>query len=296
MFFSVVFEKSGDSLVFQAEHPPVVEYFVECLDSCNQNYFALGKSRLDNLESKCKSLLDIFHNSKDIEEICGKSFPQLDSIEQLFDQSLINGCHEDWVQNQLEQFSLSQARSHVPSELEQTLLENYSDDYNYVDKMDALNKIQQLDRYFLINTLLHDIENSFHGIRYQVASKQWLEFSNPFSKDICTNNIGNFVLAFNHLGRSLYNKFVHFDTTLQYNDENTFDQLLPFVDINLVPAQTIPYSDEYTRWCNKQNRIPTGDKIILGNIPNLVEKVKNYRTILYRNKVDNNYFSIQLVG
>ena len=141
---------------------------------------------------------------------------------------------------------------------------------------------------------VHQLEISFKEVKFEVTDQNWIEFTNPFGKEILTNNINNFSISFNHLGRTLYNKFVYFDSNLEFDDENSFNELLGFVSIKLEQPQTIPLSSEYVNWCKHHNRVPSGDYLNIGNIPNLVEKLTDYRTIIFRNTLQNNAFSIQL--
>jgi hypothetical protein len=101
-------------------------------------------------------------------------------------------------------------------------------------------------------------------------------------------------LGFRHLGRTLYNKFNNFDLNLDYQDENTFDQLLGFVEIGLKMPQTVELSKEYISWCKQHNKIPSGDYLNIGNIPELYSNLTKYRQVMYRNSLQNNSFSIQL--
>ena len=101
------------------------------------------------------------------------------------------------------------------------------------------------------------------------------------------HNRYNFSLRYFHLGRSLYNKFYNWDLELEY-DDNTFNEIIARVGISLTPPETIPYSNEYIRWCNRHNQIPSGNHINIGNIPDLQHKLLSYRQLIYRN-VENNF-------
>jgi hypothetical protein len=157
-----------------------------------------------------------------------------------------------------------------------------------------VDKLGFKEQYNSINLDLHRLEFLFSKIKFQVANNKWVEFTNPFSKDLLTNDISNFSLAFNHLGRTLYNKFLYFDHNLDCNDENSFNELLGFVELQLEPAQTIPLSAEYINWCISHNKVPSGHRLPIGNIPNLINHLTEYRKIVFRNTLQNNSFSIQL--
>jgi hypothetical protein len=53
----------------------------------------------------------------------------------------------------------------------------------------------------------------------------------------------------------LYNKFQTFDDNLEYEDENSFDQLFGILfSINLSKPETLYPSQEYRQWCMANNR------------------------------------------
>jgi hypothetical protein len=148
--------------------------------------------------------------------------------------------------------------------------------------------------YSSINQLVHTLESKLAKFNFNVADQSWVEFTNPFGKEILTNDISNFALAFHHLGRPLYNKFVNYDHELEFDDENSYNELLGFFDIKLVPPQTIPLSKEYIMWCKRHNKTPSGGHLNIANVPDLSARLTEYRTILFKNSLQNNASSIQL--
>jgi hypothetical protein len=158
----------------------------------------------------------------------------------------------------------------------------------------VIQKLGMKNFYDNINLDLHELESAVAKNKFCTADQSWIEFENIFGTDILTNNINHFSLSFNHLGRTLYNKFLQFDHDLVFDDENSFDQLLGFVEITLQPAQTIPLSVEYVDWCCAHNKTPSGDKLNIGNIPDLPKRLTDYRKIIFQNTLQNNTFSIQL--
>ena len=140
---------------------------------------------------------------------------------------------------------------------------------------------------------IHRLELMFKKIEFAV-SDAWTKIAdNPFDKTLLTNNHANLSISFNHLGRTLYNKFVFFDNDLEFDDENSFNELLGYVTLSLQPSQTIPLSAEYVDWCKKHNKQPSGDNLNIGNIPDLYDNLTKYRIIVFRNLLSNNKFSIQ---
>jgi hypothetical protein len=170
------------------------------------------------------------------------------------------------------------------------LHEKFSQDQIYL--RDVLEKLELVEMYSDINLKLHSLEGLLTSIKFKTDTR--IEFDNPFDKSFLTNSICNFRISFNHLGRTLYDKWKNFDTALEYNDENSFDQLLGFVDIGLARPQTIELSSEYTEWCQQRNREPIGEFLNIGNILELDKKLNECKIVLYRNIHSGNSFSIKL--
>jgi hypothetical protein len=104
----------------------------------------------------------------------------------------------------------------------------------------------------------------------------------------------NFRISFNHLGRSLYEKYQNFDTDLACDDENTFDQLLGFVDLSLIRPRSHSFSEEYILWCKQHNKVPSGGFLNIGNLVDFENRLTDYRVVIYRNIKSSNSFRINL--
>jgi hypothetical protein len=109
-----------------------------------------------------------------------------------------------------------------------------------------------------------------------------------------TNDIANFKIAFNHLGRTLHDKYLNFDLDLKHDDENTFDQLLGYVMVDLSLPRQVPFGQDYIDWCHKHQKSASGRYLNIGNIPDLGKNLGDYRRILLTNGLKKNHFSIQL--
>lgn len=293
MKFSIVFDNSGDSLVFDAlslETYGIIEYYVDQLELNHSNKFTSTQKQIqqpvlafDQAIKKSNSLVGVFTETP----VPVKSF------EEYLDQSFLNQVHADWVRSQDKIYSI-QDRSQSADEsvrlLTAQLHEQFSQDSIYL--RDVLDKLDLVEVYSDINIKLHALERLLTCIKF--TTDKWIEFDNPFDKHFLTNSVCNFRISFNHLGRTLYNKWQSFDTALEYNDENSFDQLLGFVDIRLARPQTIGFSAEYTEWCRQKNRVPIGEFLNIGNILDLDKKLNECRIVLYRNIHSGNSFSIKL--
>ena len=293
MKFSIVFDNSGDSLVFDAlslETYGIIEYYVNQLELNHTNKFNstqqnihLTVSAFDQAINKSNSIIGDFTEMP----IPTKPF------EDYLDQSFLNQVHAIWVNSQAKVYSISE-RSQSDNELVRLMArylhEKFSQDQIYL--RDVLAKLELAEMYGNINVTLHSLERLLNCVKFKTDN--WIEFDNPFDKSFLTNSVCNFRISFNHLGRTLYDKWQNFDTALEYNDENSFNQLLGFVEIGLARPQTIKLSPEYTKWCQQRNREPIGEFLNIGNILELDKKLNECRIVLYRNIHSGNSFSIKL--
>lgn len=296
MKFSIVFDNSGDSIPFDALNPEVVEYYVDQLESCKLNSFWTH-------DSICTTELDHKINELDcglkesniwLDELFDQKFNTFD-YEDYLDQDNLNNLHNAWVRLQSCRYDIDQKRKQSGFVgIQEQLHDMYPDDERFPLLGDVVNKIGKSGTFHRLNAqLIHGIESSFNKIVFKCFDS-WIEFDNPFPKNIINNDSCNLFLPFHHLGRSQYNKFVNFDFDLAYEDENTFNEIIGFVGLNLTPPQTTNYSKEYVNWCKQHNRETSGELIPLGNIPDLVTNLKKYRIIVFRNTTAGNKFRIDL--
>jgi hypothetical protein len=298
MKFYIIFDKSGDYIEFNSlnfDTYTVLEYYVSQLNSKNINNFSYRNpanfidQRIELLHSTVISINKIISTITDI------SFPAYADKDAYLDQKVLNKYHADWVNSQSVDYDIDKHRSSFDQrvvEVANKLHDMFPDDIRVTNIGNVLEKLRQLEIYNDLNMYVHRLESVFSTLRYKVDS--WIEIDNPFSKELVTNNVSNFKISFNHLGRTLYNKYQTFDSKLEYQDENTFNQLLGFVDISLERPQTYSYSPEYLQWCQEQNQIPSGTQLNIGNIDDLEEHLTDCRLIISRNIRNNNSFGISL--
>jgi hypothetical protein len=297
MKFSIVFDKSGDLLEFvtlDSTRAEILDYYVDNLTQTTSNSFQsiVDPAFIDGLISNLHN--SITESNKFIKNITGKPVIEC-STEEYINQSKLNQLHADWVNSQSHQFDIQEKKQSADvevTEIANRLHEEFSDDIPVIDLGNILNKLGYTGVYSQINTNLHLVESAFNGIKF--ATKQWLEFKNIFPKTLINNDICNFRIPFNHLGRTLFNKYQFFDTDLKYNDENSFNELLGVVEVTLARNQTIPLSQEYIAWCKKHNREPSGNYLNIGNLTDLEQNLNDYRLVIYRNIRNSNNFSIKL--
>lgn len=275
MYFTLEFENSNDVLPFEATtNSDILVYYVDLLNNHNQNRFTTDYQFKDqNLTPLINEINEYFTRYTE------KSIQVYDNY---FDQAVLNQLHAYWVssQNNLK----IDARN-------KGLLDYYSDDNLFPNWNDVLHKIGKTDHFDSLNHAIHKLERQFYEVLYSIDDKYFL-VDNPFPTDRCTNDICNFRIAFNHLGRPLYDKFETLDDELTADDTNTFNELLGFVEISLRRPQTIPLSKEYIEWCGKIKRSPSGTFLNLGNLVDYKNKLTEYRQILYNN--NSNSFTIKI--
>lgn len=298
MKFSIVFANTGDTIPFNAINPDVLEYYVNYLQQHQLNNFRIkDRIHFNNLNDKISKLhKGLIDANQWLEQLFGiqlRTFSHNDYL----DQNNLNFLHSEWVKIQSYICDIDKCRSLGNcQELPNLLHKLYPDNIRYPVLGDVIVKIGVKEQFDSLNTpLIHGIEAGFNNIVFK-CSDEWIEFRNPFPKSIITNDQCNLFLPFAHLGRTQFDKFLNYGSLVDETDENTFNELLGIVELSLAKPQRHQYSKEYIDWCNDNQREPTGGLIPLGNIPNLVTDLKEYRIIVLRNATANNSFYINLEG
>jgi hypothetical protein len=299
MKFLLVFENSGDSITFDPVNQEILEFYIEQLNQQSLNGFFstdrhYGQKILDRINAFDSTIVEV---NKWLYELIDIKIDAA-TTEEYLSQKFLNKLHADWVNSQSLLYNIPEKRKQFNfSGLVEKIHEKFPDNIPTPPLSDVLSKLELSDIYKSLNdTHIHGLESIFNNIQYTVSDTWTIISNNYFPKSSLTNNVANLKLSFNHLGRTLYNKFQNFDRNLDCNDENSFNELLGFVTLSLMPVQTIPLSTEYQTWCKQHNKVPSGDFLNIGNIPDLYENLTNYRIIIFRNLLDNNKFSIHKKG
>jgi hypothetical protein len=296
MKFQIAFENSGDVIDFVSVNFRVLEYYVDQLNQHNQNSFSIqNKSWAHIVDQRIEQLhLTLGSVNSWIEELTDWRYDVFESGQYL-DQHNLNKLHADWVCSQSQIYDVDAKRQqHDFSGTAELIHDMFPDSERFVTIGNLLSKLNKMSEYADINLSVHALEQSFNQLRFEMSDGSWQQFSNVFDKSVLTNNVANFSLTFNHLGRTLYNKFQNFDLDLEHDDENSYNELLGFVSISLLQPQTIPLSMEYQEWCQFHGREPFGDNLNLGNIPDLHKNLTHYRQLIFKNLKNNNNFSIHI--
>jgi hypothetical protein len=292
MKFYLLFQQTGDFIPFVAEKPDLVEYYVNFLNERSVNKFSLrSQPRFDQI-SRLQKILREFNDTEPGKLI---SFKCANNSVDLLDQDLLNCIHCEWVHSNHATFVVADLKQRYPSQLAY-LFDQTSDDIHNVIFSEIVYKYGLENLYSSINMVLHDVESIFNRMLFKAdfcADWGWIETANIFPKKYTSNSQSNLSLNFNHYGRTLQNKFRTFDHNMAYDDENTFNQLLGYVQLSLLPSETIAYSPEYLQWCQQIGREPGGNNLNIGTILELEKNLFEYRKLLYRNLfANNNCFSL----
>jgi len=296
MKFQIAFENSGDSIEFESVNPEVLEYYVNQLNQGKINSFSVqNKAWANTVTQRINHLhLTLSDVSSWIHELTDWQYDVFD-FESYLDQCNLNKLHADWVNSQGQVYDIDAKRKqHNFSGTAELIHDMFPGSERVVVLGNLLTKLHRTQQYEEINLGTHVLEQSFNQIRFETSDGIWHEFPNVFDKSILTNDVANFSLTFNHLGRTLYNKFINSDLNLEHDDENSYNELLGYVGISLLPSQTIPLSKEYQAWCQSHGRVPIGDNLNLGNIPDLHGRLTHYRQLIFKNLKSNNNFSIHI--
>jgi hypothetical protein len=294
MRFALLFEGTGDHIVLESLQDDVLRFYIQNLESAQRNRFVPFDGFVNEVKSKIAAIQKITAQVNEWPPEIRPSWITALTVDQCLDQSLLNQLHADWVKSMTDPWDIQQKRLDYESDLVHMVFDQFPDDLMCPPTAVVLEKLGLLDLYRQLNSDIHRIECQFDRVRFKSSVPDWIEFLNPFGPGIASNDIAHFSIAFNHLGRTQHNKWETFDTDLVCSDQNTFHELLPFVDLRLTRSETNGYSPEYLAWCSRHKLQPSGNYICLGNIPDLEQRLSYYRGMIFNNLDQGNSFSIQL--
>lgn len=294
MNFNVVFEQSGDAIPFKAINPDVLEYYLDQISKLGLTKFGADHEQVSSLVPMVRDFKRIIESTNTwLDPLVDVQFPTVDVTDYL-DQDILNSIHALWVRLQRCTFDIDKKRVLLHHcELIEKIHDAYPDIERYPILGDVVGKIGKRQEFDSINSWLHGIEKRFDAIRFK-CHENWIAIPNLFSKSKVTLDTCNLYLPFNHLGRSQYNKFITFDQDHKHQDENTFNELLGWVEINFRKPETRPFSKEYLDHCVQSGQTPSGELIPLGNIPDLTQNLHKYRVLMLNNILAKNKFQIHL--
>lgn len=290
MYFYIVFENSNDFIKFKSIHHDLVLEYIDFINSNCANKFKIqNKKNISSCISNLKN--SIVNFNKTIISDLFPNFPVPELDEDFLNQDYLNKIHAHWVNSQHKLYSIDDLKQSEHFYKLDYLFQHINDDIIVLPLSTIIHKFNLEDEHSLINQNVHNLESKFKLFKFKGDFNGWISRPNLY-KNYTSDSIANFKIAFNHCGRTLRNKFINYDVNLEHRDENTYDQLLGFVELSLNPPETIQYSTEYLSWCSKNNVLPSGDYLNLGNIVDLEKNLFNCRKILYKNLANDNYFTL----
>lgn len=293
MKFSLVFDKTGDTLPFEVKYNhELFEFFVDRANKHKQNAFFDDRVLYKDLDKKLTHLHwaisktnEVFYN------LVTQSFNQYTELENYLDQKFLNKLHSDWVFSHKCCVDIDKLR--FSTKLEHASIGNqlhdlYPDNQRLPNIVPVLEHIGYAYPFREINTGVHRLEFSFRNLEFKADAK-WEVFDNPYIDTIVTNNdIVNLSFGYTYVGRQSYNKFKNFDINLECPDHYNYETLEFAFQLNLQMPESIPFSKEAIQWAKRQNIKLTAEQIPIANIVKLEDNLFEYRKMLYRNSRDNN--------
>ena len=164
MKIEIVFDKSGDTIAYDAVNHDVLEHYIGLLESNNNNKFYAHGSIVtinDIAKNLHNSLVDSNQILKQL-DLTELSIPA--DMSDYFNQRTLNLLHEQWALKQYEIIDIRknlQNSDTLVSELAETLFHMLPDDNLQSTLAPLLYKISRLNLYESINTLIHRLEDSF---------------------------------------------------------------------------------------------------------------------------------------
>jgi hypothetical protein len=263
MLVKLVWEQSGDELIFKATFPELIEYYADCINKDQRNTFRCSGTTVNP-----KLIQSLTNNLLIISKVVNKLPIRISNWEDdILDQDYLNKLHTEWVKTGIE-------FPKIP-----LLLRNMG----------------ELDiPYREINTNIHGIE-AMWNYEFVNYSQDPYQIENIFGSSIINFDTANLMLGFDNLGRSTWDKWTCWDKTVDDCDTNNYKKLGGKISLSLNRPTVGTAPKEYTDWCSQNNITPVGKGIPLGNIIDLESKLTSIRHILSKNiNEQNDNFIIEI--
>lgn len=135
-----------------------------------------------------------------------------------------------------------------------------------------------------INEKIHELEDIFEIL---LTNNDKNPIVNKFNYNLTSFDSVNVYLQYKNPGRMSFDKWLHFDESLDNVDRNDFREFFGYINVNLNRPFKKTLPNEYVEWCkNKGIESYYGDKIILGNFKNLDKNLNLYRNLFVKNFSD----------
>lgn len=296
MKFSIVFERSGDTIPFTVKYNhDLIEWYINKANQENCNQFSNNDGLDRDIDKRLSEINFALCKTNEIYWLlCDETFPQNNDLEQYLDQKFLNKQHEQWVHSQykiIDVDSLRYSTNINKAKLGAQLHDLYPDDIRHVRLAPIMAKLGYIYPYEELNMTVHRLETVFSNNREYSGINKWadLGFENPFV-DTMTSNLDrvNFSFGYTYVGRQYYNKWQNWDTDLECNDYYNYERLEWSFNLNLDRPYTREWSPEFIQWTKKTNVKPIATQLPIANIVDLENNLTHYRKIMYRNAKQHN--------
>jgi hypothetical protein len=301
MRFNLIFETSGDCIPFETKYnADLMAWFIDQANSNSYNKFSDDQIVYDTVDEKLTHCHWALSKTNEVlYDLIGQSFAQNTDLLDYLDQGFLNRQHRDWVFSQQELVNIDTLRfstDNKMSALGWNLHDIYPDEIRNVKIAEILAHLGYKYPYEEVNMAVHRLEMFFaENIEFKSQAK-WNVVDNPNYTDFVSNNDKvNFSFGYTYVGRQYYDKWKYWDTNLVEDDHYNYETLEWAFQINLDRPQTIPFSQEFLDWCKLQNVPTVSTQIPIGNIIDLENNLKTYRSLLYKNSKDNNSCFLKIV-
>jgi hypothetical protein len=299
MKLNLIFKNSGDVMTYDVIHNhSLIEFFIDKCNSSNSNNFQNFSNLADIIDQHLTEIhWSLTKTNEVLPSLIGKKFKDNLNLLDYLDQEFLNNQHCEWVMSQQEQVDIDLLRfsdNMDQARLGAKLHELYPDDIRKIKIAPALTKLGYIFPYEEVNMTVHRLESSFNQLEYSSENK-WDIFDNPFKDFYSANDISNFSFSYTYVGRQYYDKFKNFDDNLTFQDHYNFETLEYSFHLSLSKPQTIPFSNEFVQWAEHHNIPKITTSLPVAILPDLSEKLFEYRKMLYRNAKNKNSISLEIV-
>lgn len=291
MNFYIVFNNSGDTIPVEATNSDFVTWFIETnnANDCN-NFFGADFNKLEDKYSELVRNLYKLKSNKIVQEFCNIDLDERKFVE-YFDQKYLNQIEDDTFRFEHTVINLDEVRSIISTA--NLIISDIYDDTDKEVTVPALLHTIGLDQAFnSIMDYVLSVETNFKN--YQMRPDTPKIFNNPFGPSITSFSRPNVGTRSGGIGRPAYFKYRVFGLDDEVDSLSNFEYLHNNWFLTFCAPHTGTNPPEYVEYCKKRNIYPSGDMISLGDIPDLSENIKKYRTILYKNWQEGNPASLEL--
>jgi hypothetical protein len=299
MKLNLVFKNSGDVITYDVIHNyKLLEFFIDKCNSSNSNSFQNFSNLSDTIDRRLTEIhWAVTKTNEVLPSLIRKKFDDNLNLLEYLNQDFLNKQHYEWVISQQEYVNIDLLRFSSDinkARLGAKLHELYPDDIRRVKIAPALANLGYIFPYEEVNLTVHRLESSFNRLEYS-ADNKWDVFDNPFTDCYSANDITNFSFSYTYVGRQYYDKFKNFDDDLKFLDHYNYETLEYSFHLSLQKPESIPFSNEFIQWTERHNIPKITSSLPVAILPDISEKLFEYRKMLYRNAKNKNPIVLEIV-